>query len=571
MEKKLKLIILFLFFSQIAFGQISKDDFLELVRQKNYEKAAKYIPDIANNYSKDIQMLIAFGDVYFDLEQYEEATRYYGAAYKIKDDDNTVAQKYAKSLAELKKFPDAVKVIKAIIKKNPKDLYNYITAAEIYIKADSLAEAEIQIDRARNIDKNNPAPLVTLGNLYFSKRVYELARQNYEEALALDPNNVEAHMNLAISYYWLASREMDKELSNELYTRSLKEWNNVARLDSMNAKAFFEQGKIWYFSEKYAEAATALSRYVKLRPNSSLGRWYLAESLYKLGECDSAVIHLDIVRNEIDSIRTTATKYLADCYISLKEYAKAKQAFIDLDKVSYQYDAVDYRKYGQAAFFTGDTTNAIKYWKKSIEMDSEGNCVLMYFLGTVLNAIKEYDESTKVLKLRLNTTTCSDENDSKIYYIIGQNFIFNGQVDSAVVYLGKSIELDPNNMFALVYLGDAYIQMKNQKKGMEQYRIVISKYDTDNSINQSAVVQAYAKLSNLLLDSKNYSELNKITKRWVELFPDNMFANLYCAVSYQGLNDSENACKYYSRVLKLDPNNKTARQNRELIGCDKKK
>lgn len=560
-----------LLITQVAFATISKESFLTLVNQKNFEEAAKHIPDIANSFSKDLQMQIAFGDVYFDLEKYDEANRYYAAAYKLKDNDNKAAQKYAISLAQLKKFPEAVKVIKAIIKENPKDIYNYLTAAEIYIKADSLAEAEIQIDRARSLDKKNPAPLVTLGNLYFSKRVYELARQNYEEALSLDPNNVEAHMNLAISYYWLANRESDKELSNELFTRSLKEWNIVSQLDSMNAKAFFEQGKIWYMSEKYPEAATALSRYVKLRPNSPLGRWYLAESLYKLGECDSAVVHLDIVRNEIDSIKTTATKYLADCYISLKQFAKAKQIYKELDKESYQYDAVDYRKYGQAEFFTGDTTSAIKYWNKSIEMDQEGNCILMYFLGTIMNSIKMYNESSNILKLRLQTKGCSDENDSKIYYIIGQNFIFSNQPDSAVVYLEKSLEIDPNNMFAIVYLGDASIQLKNNKKGMDYYRMVISKYDTDNTINQSAVNQAYAKLSNLILESKNYSELNKITKRWTDLFPDNLFANLYCAVSYQGLNDGDNACKYYAKVLKLDPTNKTAKQNRDVIGCDKKR
>lgn len=571
MFKKINFIVILLLITQVAFSQISKDSFLDLVRQKKFEEAAKYIPEIANNYSNDFQMLTAFGDVYYDLEKYDDANRYYEAAYKIKDDDNIVAQKYATSLAQLKKFNEALKVIKLIIKENPKELFNYITAAEIYIKADSLAEAEIQIERARNLDKNNPAPLVTLGNLYFSKRVYELARQNYEEALSLDPNNVEAHMNLAISYYWLANREMDKELSNELFTRSLKSWNTVSQLDSMNAKAFFEQGKIWYFSEKFPEAAKALSRYVKLRPNGSIGRWYLAESLYKLGECDSAVIHLDIVRNEIDSIKTIATKYLADCYISLKQFNKAKQVYLDLDKASYKYDAVDYRKYGQAAFFSGDTTDAINYWKKAIEMDTEGNCILMYFLGTVLNSVKMYEESSNILKLRLNTNGCSDENDSKVYYIIGQNFIFSNQPDSAIVYLEKSIEIDPNNIFAVVYLGDAYIQMKNPKKGMDFYRTVITKFDSDSTVNKNAVIQAYAKLSNLILENKNYAELNKIAKRWSDLFPDNLYANLYCAVSYQGMNDGDNACKYYGRVLKIDPSNKTAKQNRDVIGCDKKK
>lgn len=562
---------MFLLLGSVALAASSKENFLELVKSKNYDEAVKFIPELAAHHSKDVNMLVTFGDVYFELENYAEASKYYAMAYKIDDEVPTVAQKYAKSLAQEKKYPEALKIMRAITKTHPKEITNYIVTAEIYIKADSLAEAEIQIDRARNIDKKNPLPLVTLGNLYFSKRVYELARQNYEEALALDPNNVEAHMNLAMSYYWLANRESDKELSNELFTRSLKEWNTVAQLDSMNAKAFFEQGKIWYFSERYPEAATALSRYVKLRPTSWIGRWYLAESLYKLGECDSAVVHLEIVRNEIDSIKPTATKYLADCYISTKNYSKAKNIYYELSDMNYKFDAVDYRKFGQSAFFTGDTTKAIEYWRKSISMDTEGNCVLMYFLGTVLNSMKRYAESTEILNLRLDTKSCSDENDSKVYYMIGQNYLFDNNAEQAITYLEKSLELDPNNMFALVFLGDAYIQMKNQKKGMDYYRMVINKYDSDNTINANAVTQAYAKLSNIILESKNYAELNKISKRWAELFPDNLFANLYCAVSYQGLNDGENACKYYARVLKIDPNNKTARQNRDIIGCDKKK
>jgi len=49
--------------------------------------------------------------------------------------------------------------------------------------------------------------------------------------------------------------------------------------------------------------------------------------------------------------------------------------------------------------------------------------------------------------------------------------------------------------------------------------------------------------------------------------PDNSLANLFTAVSYQGLNDKDNACKYYNRVLRIDPGNKDARSNKELIGC----
>lgn len=571
MLRKISLAVLILLSAAIANAQISKDDFLKIVQDKQYPEAVKYIPQIQEQYLKDAKMLCAFGNVYAELDEFANATKYFQMAYKNDDENAMVARRYAMALANQQNYQEALKVIRNIIKDKPKDLYNHLTAADIYIKMDSLAEAEIAIDRARSIDKNNPAPIVTLGNLYYSKRVYELARQNYEEAIGLDSSNNEAHMNLAISYYWLATREMDKDLSNELFTRSLKEWNTVSQLDSMNAKAFFEQGKIWFFAEKYPEAATALSRFIKLRPNGSLGRWYLAESLHKLGECESAITHLLQVREEIDSIRSKATKYLSDCYISTKQYPEAKRIFAELEANNYIFDPADLRKFGQALFFSGDTTMAIQYWNKSIAMDKDQNCALMYVLGTIQSAIKQYDESNKVLKLRLETTACQNEpNLPKVYYTIGQNYLYNSQPDSAITYLTKAYELEPKNIFTLLFLGDAYVQMKDMVKGKEYYQQVVTLYKADTTLNKQAVIQSFAKQANTILENKNYNELNKLGKQWTELLPDNVFGFLYYAVSFQGLNDGDNACINYGKVLKLDPENVTAKKNRELIGCGKK-
>jgi Tfp pilus assembly protein PilF len=142
----------------------------------------------------------------------------------LKDNDPQNAQHYSRALANVKNFPEAVKIINQAIKRDKNNYRLHLTAAEIYIKADSLTQAELSINRAREIDPNNPESYIALGNFYFARRVYELARQNYEEAILKDSNNIEAHAKLAESYYWLASREPDKDLSNELYTRSLREW-----------------------------------------------------------------------------------------------------------------------------------------------------------------------------------------------------------------------------------------------------------------------------------------------------------------------------------------------------------
>jgi tetratricopeptide (TPR) repeat protein len=552
-----------------ANAQTSKDEFLKLVNEKRVDEASKLINQVEQAYPKDFDVLVAIGDVYSELEKYPEAVNFYAKAYDIHDDNQVLNRKYSLALADAKNFKEAFKLIRRTIKDNPKVIENYLTASEVFIRADSLSEAEIEIDRAREIDPKNPGPYVAMGNFYYARRVYELARQNYEEALKLDPKNTEAHFKLATSYYWLATRELDKDLANELYTRSLKEWNTLSQLDSMNAKAYFEQGKIWFFSDRYTEAINALSRYVKLRPQGSLGRWYLAQSLFKIGDCDNAIPNLEICAKEIDSVKMQAEQSLADCYISTKSWAKAKALYEEFQKEGVQFNYADYRKFGQAAFFTGDTASAFQYFQKSMDLNKEDNCVLMYFYGTLLNAAKQYAQSNNVLFTRLNTTACQDSLNGKIYYIIGTNFLFNSQPDSASVYLQKALQLDPTNIFADVFLGDAYVQMKDNKKGMDKYLEIITKSESNPEINKNAVIQAYAKYCNLLLDAKNFNLLNKYAKKWSEVSPDNPYGFLYLAVSYQGLGDRDNACRTYSKVLKIDPNNQAAKKNMEIMECGK--
>lgn len=567
MYKKIIAVIVFFTSTFVLFSQKSTDEFYRLIGEKNFEAAQQMIQQVSSEHPKDYKLQTACGDVLYELEKFKEAVVYYSKAYEIEDDDQMVSRKYAMGLAEAGDINKALKIIKQTIKNNPKVVDNYLTASEIYIKADSLSEAEIQIDRAMGIDPKNPAIFVASGNFYFARRVYELARDNYEKAIMLDSTIVEAHLKLATSYYWLATRELDRDLGNELFTRSLKEWNIVSRLDSMNAKAFFEQGKIWFFAERYNEAVNPLSRYIKLRPTgSSLGRWYLAQSLYNLGEWESAIPNLEQSALEIDSIKTTAKQYLADCYLATKNYEMANKTYQELAS-SMEFTSTDYRKYGQAAFFVKDTLNAIANFKKAIDMDKDNNCALMFSVGTLLSSMKDYEGSIQMLKLRLETAACQDSTNIKANYVIGTNYLFSSKPDSAIIYLDKAISMDPKNIFAEIYLGDALIQLTKVKEGVEKYKNVLSKFEGDPSLNPNGIIQAFAKLSNYYLDQKNYTELNKVAKRWTDTYPDNSFGFLYLAVSYQGQGDKENACRNYSKVLKLDPNNTTAKKNRELMGC----
>ncbi|HPD33248.1 MAG TPA: tetratricopeptide repeat protein [Candidatus Kapabacteria bacterium] len=567
MKKIAGIFIALIIIAPVLYAQSSLDLFQKFYDEKNLEEAVKYASAAAMQNQKNVDLMVKIGIAFSELEKHDSALVYFKKAYELKDSDPQVAQHYARALANVKNYPEAVKVINQAIKRDKNNYRNYLTAAEIYIMADSLTQAELSINRAREIDPNNPESYIALGNFYFARRVYELSRQNYEEAILKDSNNIEAHAKLAESYYWLASRETDKDLSNELYTRSLKEWGKVSQLDSMNARAYFEQGKIWFFSERYSEAAQVLSRFLKLRPSGSLGRWYFAQSLFKVGECDSAIPNLEIVIKEIDSVQIQAKKMLAECNMIKRNFARASEVYQDLFNSGVELTTIDYQRWGQADFSKGDTLSALNHWKKAIDIDKEGNCYLMFLVSTLMTNMKDYTGSNQMLYQRLSIPSCNDSLNAKVYYIIGTNYIFSNQPDSAIIYLQKAVETDPKNYFAIVYLGDAYMQIKNQKLAMSKYLEVIEKGEQDSTVNRSAVFQAFARYCNVLLMDKNFAELNKYSRRWVDLMPDNSLANLFTAVSYQGLNDKDNACKYYNRVLRIDPGNKDARSNKEIIGC----
>jgi hypothetical protein len=79
---------------------------------------------------------------------------------------------------------------------------------------------------------------------------------------------------------------------------------------------------------------------------------------------------------------------------------------------------------------------------------------------------------------------------------------------------------------------------------------------------------ASAKLSGLYYKDKNWAKLLIVAKRWADSDPKDEYAALYTAIAYQGSGDISNACVWYGKVLKINPNNKNAKQNKAALGCN---
>jgi tetratricopeptide (TPR) repeat protein len=564
----MKRITLVLAFLSLAFSIYAQDNlgaFRQFYRNKAYQEAYELLPTLVNQKYKDEAIYVAFGDVYFEFEKYDSAKIMYERAYDIRSDNEEIILKLARAYSYLKETPKAVKLLKDYLKKNNDSWAASLELGYVYLRADSIKQAEYYIAKARDLNKKSPDPLVALGDLYFVQKVYELARMNYEEALAINPDLTDARVKLATAYYWLANREADENLSNELFTRSLKEWQIVSQKDPKNARAWYEQGKILFLARRYDDAARAFYQFVQLRPSGSLGRWFLAQSLVEIGKCDSAVQHLQIVANEIDSVRGKAQLKLARCYYDNQDFAKSIEVYQKIKQEFSNLENIDYERLASSYLRTSDTTSALSTFSELFQRNPS-QCLLAYQVGMLSFISKRFSEGVNFFNHYL--AHCNDTLKPKVLFYLGNSYLNMGKYDSALAAFNLAAGLDSTNPSIFLYRGDCYANLTQKDLAKADYQTALNiVQNSTKETDKKFLSYAFGKLCSLLFEQRDSKELQKVAKKWTEAESNSENAWLYLAISYQLQKDVPNACKAWKRVLQINPKNKIANDYYEQLKC----
>lgn len=564
--KKATIVLAILLFAMNIFCQDNLNLFRQYYRNGMFLEAYGLLPTLVNQKYKDEAVYLAFGDVFFEFEKYDSAKLMYQYAYDIRKDNEEVVVKLARANSYSKETNKAIQILKEYLKKQSDSWMANLELGYVYLRADSIKQAEYYIAKARDFNKKIAEPLVALGDLYYAQKVYELARMNYEEALLINPNLIDARIKLATAYYWLANREADQELSNELFTRSLKEWQIVSQKDPKNARAWFEQGKILFLAKRYDDASRALYQFVQLRPTGTLGRWYLAQSLVEIGKCDSAVEHLEIVARELDSVAMKAKLKLARCYFDNQNFSKAIDVYTVLKADESIFETRDYERLASSYLRVGDTAAALTVYDELFERNPK-LCLLNYQVGMLAYSTKNYNEVIRFYKKYLKNQ-CIDSLKSKILFYLGNAYLNLNQPDSAVEFLSLALTLDTLNPLIYIYRGDAFANLNKKDLARVDYQLAINIATASNrDADKKYIAFAFGKMCSLLLDLKDAKELLKTAKKWTEIEPNAENAWLFLAISYQLQKDVPNACKAWKKVLQINPKSKIANDYYDQLKC----
>lgn len=379
------------------------------------------------------------------------------------------------------------------------DARGWIKRAE---SADDPAVRKSCYQKAVTLDPDSENAHVALARLYEGEKKLKSASSEYEAVIKINPKNVAALKSLKALY-----------LKRGVQRRLVDIYEKLGDADTLNAAEHYYDGGL--LAEKAASRSTAFTLYRKalgadrkhIDARQRLIKLYEKDQQWKRAAANTRVLL------EFDPKNPDLYLYLSDMYLRLNSRKQAAEYAQKAEKLRPNSAAICLQL---ALIYEkgNDIDKAVTYYQKSIKLD------------------KKNDEAYNNLGLLLEK---------------------KGRLKEAVDSYKSAAALQPNNTGYLINLADAYEKHKEWANAVSTYEKIV-KIDKNNKPAWEAIASiACDKLKNKWKGVEAYLAL-------AEIEPKKIIWHEKAAILYEQLGKLSKAKKQYEAVLKIDPQNKTARK-----------
>ena len=185
---------------------------------------------------------------------------------------------------------------------------------------------------------------------------------------------------------------------------------------------------------QFQDALAAFNAAIKVRPNSSLPYYKIAE-----------------------------------IYLHLEEYEKAKDAFISFLEIEPNHiTALNY--VGFIFENLNDYNSAAKYYERVLSI-SEDDLYALNHLGLAYKQLNRLDEAETQLRLALTLDpNCENPACENLHNYLGLIYLLRGEIGDAIAELRRSIHLFPNDLWARQRLASVYEDHQRYFEAQLQYQ-----------------------------------------------------------------------------------------------------
>ncbi|MBI4551254.1 MAG: tetratricopeptide repeat protein [Candidatus Latescibacteria bacterium] len=490
----------------------------------------------------------------------EEAHYYLGLALKGKGQKNEALAELQEAVKIKSKYPDALyesgllfldkKQYDAALdtfekggaasKGQPRFLYGQ---GLVKMAQDSLTEAVVLLSKATTKDPKTALFHTGLGDAYAKRKVWDLAINEYNKALELDPNSP----NAATVHYQIGLLHFESRRFEE----AVEAYRKATTLNPNSTDAWYQLGYIYWIAKQYANAVGPLMKSTELQPNHFESNLYLAQALNKTRRLSDSVPYFEKAAS-LNPKSLESQEGLGDGLLAKGEYPKAAVAYqhaVDLDP----NNAELLYKLGwtQSQAGVADTVMAVKNLQKALSIDSTS--VRPYIqLAAVFFQQGRYEETLPYLQKAI----ALQPDDANQYELLGRCYIRRGLYADAVTAVRQS--LDPvvvkNPKLSGVYftLGVELYNLQRERDAKER------RYDEAIAFLQRKVeidtlsIPAYLNLGLCAMLKKDFPLAISTFQKAIQIKPENIQSRTFLASTYLQMNKMVEAKKEYEEILKID-------------------
>lgn len=353
------------------------------------------------------------------------------------------------------------------------------------------AIAELQI--VKKLMPKQAAVLVNLGMCYMQKQNLPNAESAFRQALALDPKNSYAQVQMTRV---LMARGKDAE--------ALASAKRSVKANPKDAGAQFMLGVIYLKMKNLASAAAAFKSTLAIKPKDT-------GSLYNLGYCQ----------------------------VNLKKYADARKTFAQFFKLVPD-DPQAHVLAGVACEQSGDKAGAIAHYDKAAWKNAPASPTAIQGLVRVYGTMGKTDKCIEILK----RGAALYKGDYSMNLALGRMLYAQGKYPAAEPYLlaAKKARSDAfvNTMLALNYT--------SQRKFKEAETCALAALKLDPKGKQTMEVYTF-----VMENQRKTDQAVAQYRKWEQYYPQDSLPNTRIGDLYLMVGKSDLAFKDYEKAMKKKP------------------
>lgn len=421
-----------------------------------YEEAIIEFEKILKRKQDNIQALLNIGWIYLISNKVDLSYNYFSKVLQIDNQNPNALNGLAVVCLRKKNYLDAKKYFNKSVELDSQSknaYFAYNSLGEIFLKEHSIEDAMLNFEKAISINKEKIEAHLNLAHLYHYLGIYEHADNEYNMCLKLKPEDKKITISKLVNL-------AQKEISKDNLFEAEKIFKKILKFKIDDAEIFNRFGNVLFRLKKYKRAVVMYKKSIQLQNDFD-------KALYNLGVVYQKLMNFDKSKDYFFKVLNInpEDKYALN-QIGWLEYIKCNYAvaidyFLKAIKVDPDF-LLPVINLGWIYVQDNELAKALQIYQ-SLFIKYPEHLLIKNDLAVVYYKLKIFDKSLQLFLEILNKTEFKKLKVLANYYV-GLIYKQKGVIEKALEHFYNSYNLDDTHINTIKELKELYHQIGEKEK-----------------------------------------------------------------------------------------------------------